>query len=81
LDIERERIDFGTIAQGAGEFPRNRRWRFVDEEVFPVWNPRYLKRRADRCGPMSGPPSLTRATPLPAAPRGHRTKSPSLHQV
>jgi LysR family transcriptional regulator, glycine cleavage system transcriptional activator len=59
LDIERERIDL-AIAQGAGEFPRNRRWRFVDEEVFPVCSPRYLERH----GPIATPQSLTRATLL-----------------
>jgi DNA-binding transcriptional LysR family regulator len=59
LDIERERIDL-AIAQGAGEFPRNRRWRFVDEEVFPVCSPGYLQRH----GPIAGPPALARSTLL-----------------
>jgi LysR family transcriptional regulator, glycine cleavage system transcriptional activator len=63
LDIERERIDL-AIAQGAGEFPRNRRWRFVDEEVFPVCSPRYLERHIERHGAIATPQSLTRATLL-----------------
>lgn len=71
LDIKRERVDFAIIAQGAGEFPRNRRWRLVDEEVFPVCSPRYLERCAERCSPMSGPQNLTRATLLLTAPRRH----------
>jgi DNA-binding transcriptional LysR family regulator len=59
LDIDRERIDL-AISQGAGEFPRHRRWRFVDEEVFPVCSPSYLQRN----GPIAGPPALARATLL-----------------
>jgi DNA-binding transcriptional LysR family regulator len=59
LNLERERIDL-AIAQGAGEFARQRRWRFVDEEVFPVCSPAYL----ERAGPLATPAALARATLL-----------------
>lgn len=40
LDLDRERIDL-AITLGAGDFPRDLCWHFVDEEVFPVCSPAY----------------------------------------
>jgi LysR family transcriptional regulator, glycine cleavage system transcriptional activator len=42
LDLGRERVDL-AITLGTGEFPQHQRWHFVDEEVFPVCSPAYLK--------------------------------------
>ncbi len=42
LDLGRERIDL-AITLGTGEFPQHQRWHFVDEEIFPVCSPAYLK--------------------------------------
>ena len=43
LDLGRERIDL-AITLGTGEFAQHQRWHFVDEEIFPVCSPAYLKR-------------------------------------
>lgn len=59
LDLDRERIDL-AITLGAGEFPKHLRWHFVDEEVFPVCSPDYLR----RVPTLTDPQSLTRATLL-----------------
>lgn len=59
LDLDRERIDL-AITLGTGEFPRNLRWHFVDEEVFPVCSPAYLK----RVPALRDPQSITRTTLL-----------------
>ncbi len=56
LDLTRERIDL-AIALGSGEFPKHRRWRFVDEEVFPVCSPAFLA----RLGTIADVQALTRA--------------------
>lgn len=58
-DLEREGIDL-AIPLGTGEWPRYRRWRFVDEEVFPVCSSDYLLRH----GPLTQPADLARAALL-----------------
>lgn len=42
LDLARERIDL-SITLGADAFASYQRWHFVDEEIFPVCSPRFLK--------------------------------------
>ena len=42
LDLGRERIDL-AITLGTGEFPQHQRWHFVDEEIFPVCSPSFLR--------------------------------------
>ncbi len=42
LDLGRERIDL-AITLGTGEFPQHQRWHFVDEEIFAVCSPAYLR--------------------------------------
>lgn len=59
LDLTRERIDL-AITLGSGEFPKHRRWLFVDEEVFPVCSPAFLQRH----GPLPDVQALTRSTLL-----------------
>lgn len=59
LDLTRERIDL-AITLGSGEFPKHRRWHFVDEEVFPVCSPTFLR----QLGPMPDVQALTRASLL-----------------
>jgi LysR family transcriptional regulator, glycine cleavage system transcriptional activator len=59
LDLERERIDL-AITLGAGEFVRNQRWHFVDEEVFPVCSPGYLHSNPG----LKDPQSLSQAALL-----------------
>lgn len=59
LDLTRERIDL-AITLGSGEFPKHRRWLFVDEEVFPVCSPAFLHRH----GPLPDVQALTRSTLL-----------------
>jgi LysR family glycine cleavage system transcriptional activator len=46
-DLARERIDL-AITLGTGEFPQHQRWHFVDEEIYPVCSPAYL-RGSGRC--------------------------------
>ena len=58
-DLARERIDL-AITLGTGEFPQLQRWLFVDEEIFPVCSPGYLR----GFGPMPDVQSLTRTTLL-----------------
>ena len=42
LDMARERIDL-AITLGADEFANYQRWHFVDEEIFPVCSPKFLR--------------------------------------
>jgi len=42
LDMVRERIDL-SITLGADDFASFQRWHFVDEEIFPVCSPKFLK--------------------------------------
>ena len=42
LDMARERIDL-SITLGADEFAAYQKWHFVDEEIFPVCSPAFLK--------------------------------------
>lgn len=42
-DLARERIDL-AITLGSGGFAQLQRWHFVDEEIYPVCSPAYLKR-------------------------------------
>jgi DNA-binding transcriptional LysR family regulator len=42
LDMARERIDL-SITLGADDFANYQKWHFVDEEIFPVCSPRFLK--------------------------------------
>lgn len=58
-DLARERIDL-AITLGTGEFPQLQRWLFVDEEIFPVCSPAYLR----AFGPMADVQALTRTTLL-----------------
>jgi len=58
-DLARERIDL-AITLGTGEFPQHQRWRFVDEEIFPVCSPAFL---AGSDG-LADVQALTRATLL-----------------
>ena len=58
-DLARERIDL-AITLGTGEFPQLQRWLFVDEEIFPVCSPAYLR----GFGPMPDVQALTRTTLL-----------------
>jgi LysR family transcriptional regulator, glycine cleavage system transcriptional activator len=68
-DLARERIDL-AITLGTGEFPQLQRWLFVDEEIFPVCSPAYLR----AFGSMPDVQALTRTTLLhlerPTAPCG-----------
>ncbi len=59
LDLGRERIDL-AITLGTGEFPQHQRWHFVDEEIFPVCSPSFLRGH----GGLVDVPSLPRATLL-----------------
>lgn len=59
LDLERERIDL-AITLGSGDFGQHQRWHFVDEEIFPVCSPAFLKRGAG----LKDLAALTRATLL-----------------
>lgn len=59
LDLGRERIDL-AITLGTGEFAQHQRWHFVDEEIFPVCSPAYLK----RVQPLADVQALTRTTLL-----------------
>jgi LysR family glycine cleavage system transcriptional activator len=45
LDLARERIDL-AITLGADDFANYQRWHFVDEEIFPVCSPKFLKANA-----------------------------------
>ena len=42
LDMARERIDL-SITLGADDFANYQKWHFVDEEIFPVCSPKFLK--------------------------------------
>lgn len=42
LDMVRERIDL-SITLGADDFANYQRWHFVDEEIYPVCSPKFLK--------------------------------------
>ncbi|WP_342616412.1 LysR substrate-binding domain-containing protein [Rhodoferax sp. GW822-FHT02A01] len=42
LDLARERIDL-AVTLGADDFAHYQRWHFVDEEIFPVCSPKFLK--------------------------------------
>ncbi len=59
LDLGRERVDL-AITLGTGEFPQHQRWHFVDEEVFPVCSPAFLRSH----GPMADVQALTRTSLL-----------------
>ncbi len=59
LDLTRERIDL-AITLGSGDFPKHRRWHFMDEEVFAVCSPAYLNRQ----GPIANVQALTGASLL-----------------
>ena len=59
LDLGRERIDL-AITLGTGEFPQHQRWHFVDEEIFPVCSPAYLRAH----GAIADVQALTRASLL-----------------
>ncbi len=59
LDLTRERIDL-AITLGSGEFPKHRRWHFVDEEIFPVCSPALLR----QFGPTPDVQALTRSNLL-----------------
>ena len=58
-DLARERIDL-AITLGTGEFAPLQRWLFVEEEIFPVCSPAFLREG----GPLSDVQSLTRTTLL-----------------
>ncbi len=58
-DLARERIDL-AITLGTGEFAQLQRWLFVEEEIFPVCSPAFLRDR----GPLPDVQSLTRTTLL-----------------
>lgn len=55
LDLERERIDL-AITLGVDNFPRYKKWHFVDEEIYPVCSPKLLKGEA----PLKDVKALTR---------------------
>ncbi len=59
LDLGRERVDL-AITLGTGEFPQHQRWHFVDEEVFPVCSPSYLRSH----GSITDVQALTRTSLL-----------------
>ena len=59
LDLGRERVDL-AITLGTGDFPQHQRWHFVDEEVFPVCSPAFLRSH----GPMADVQALTRTSLL-----------------
>lgn len=59
LDLGRERVDL-AITLGTGEFPQHQRWHFVDEEVFPVCSPAFLRSH----GPIADVQALTRTSLL-----------------
>lgn len=42
LDLERDRVDL-AITLGSGNFENYQHWKFVDEEVFPVCSPGFLR--------------------------------------
>jgi DNA-binding transcriptional LysR family regulator len=42
LDMARERIDL-SITLGADDFANYQKWHFVEEEIFPVCSPKFLK--------------------------------------
>ena len=56
-DLDRERVDL-AITLGGGEFRKNQRWHFVDEEVFPVCSPDFLRRHPGLKQPQSLTPSM-----------------------
>jgi DNA-binding transcriptional LysR family regulator len=59
LDLGREHVDL-AITLGTGEFPQHQRWHFVDEEVYAVCSPAYLKSH----GPIADVQALARASLL-----------------
>jgi DNA-binding transcriptional LysR family regulator len=55
LDLDRDRVDL-AITLGSGRFENYQYWKFVDEEVFPVCSPEFLRQH----GPIRDVKSLAK---------------------
>jgi DNA-binding transcriptional LysR family regulator len=55
LDLDRDRVDL-AITLGSGSFENYQHWKFVDEEVFPVCSPEFLRQH----GPVRDVKSLAK---------------------
>jgi len=55
LDLDRDRVDL-AITLGSGSFENYQHWKFVDEEIFPVCSPEFLRQH----GPIRDVKSLAK---------------------